>query len=378
MSRFDGYFLRQLLVLFCFFALILVSVFWISRAVSLFDRLIGNGQSALVFLEFTALSLPTLVRTVMPMAAFGAAVYVTNRLTRESEMIVMLSAGVGPWRLARPVLTFGLIVAAMMLIVTLVLRPMSIERLDKRETEVSQDLAAQLLRDGRFMHPVDGVTFYIGSIDTDGTMHDVFLSDRRKPDRSTSYSAREAYLVWSDGAPNLVMLDGIALQSDHADNTLSTTWFRDTTYSIADMTGGGGDLRVNPRAFPTLALMTDIEGLSAQYGIPIGVLVEELHQRFSWALICVAVSFVGFSVLMVGGFSRFGLWPQVATAFVILLVLEGLRGVAAPMVERAPHLWPLLYVPSLMGFVIGVLCLRVGGRPLRRIFGGPARAVAQG
>ncbi|MCP4819364.1 MAG: LPS export ABC transporter permease LptF, partial [Shimia sp.] len=37
MSRFDRYILSQLLTLFGFFALVLVSVYWVNRAVVLFD-----------------------------------------------------------------------------------------------------------------------------------------------------------------------------------------------------------------------------------------------------------------------------------------------------------------------------------------------------
>ena len=72
MSRFDRYMLSQLLVLFGFFALVLVAAFWINKAVRLFDRLIGDGQSALVFLEFTALGLPGLILQVLPLASFAA------------------------------------------------------------------------------------------------------------------------------------------------------------------------------------------------------------------------------------------------------------------------------------------------------------------
>ena len=64
--------LSQLLVFFGFFALVLVAVFWINRAVQLVDRLISDGQTALVFLEFTALGLPRLITTVLPIAAFAA------------------------------------------------------------------------------------------------------------------------------------------------------------------------------------------------------------------------------------------------------------------------------------------------------------------
>ena len=46
MARFDRYLLSQFMVLFGFFALVLVSVYWVNRAVSLFDELIADGQSA--------------------------------------------------------------------------------------------------------------------------------------------------------------------------------------------------------------------------------------------------------------------------------------------------------------------------------------------
>ena len=90
MAKFDRYMLSQLLVLFGFFSLILVSVYWVNRAIGLFDQLISDGQTALVFLEFTILTLPYVILIVLPISAFVAAVYVTNRLSSESEMICLL------------------------------------------------------------------------------------------------------------------------------------------------------------------------------------------------------------------------------------------------------------------------------------------------
>ncbi|MCP3882960.1 MAG: LptF/LptG family permease, partial [Sulfitobacter sp.] len=108
MAKFDRYMLSQFLILFSFFALILVAIFWINRAVVLFDRLIGDGQTALVFLEFTVLGLPKLITTVLPIATFAGSVYVINRMTSESELTVLQATGTSPWRLARPVFVYGL------------------------------------------------------------------------------------------------------------------------------------------------------------------------------------------------------------------------------------------------------------------------------
>ena len=195
MQRFDRYVLSQLVTLFGFFALVLVLVYWVNRAVILFDRLVADGHSAGVFLEFTALSLPSVIAFVMPIASFAAAVYVTNRLSNDSEMTVVQAAGYSPWRLARPVLVFGVLVAAMTTVLTHMLVPASLQQLHLREQQISGDLTARLLREGAFLHPTPGVTFYVRDITTEGELRDVLLADRRNPAREVIYTAERAYLV---------------------------------------------------------------------------------------------------------------------------------------------------------------------------------------
>lgn len=92
MPQIDRYILSQFLTLFGFFALVLVSVYWINCAVSLFEQLISDGQTALVVLEFTALMLPLVISIVLPIAAFTASAYGTNRLSSESEPAILCAA----------------------------------------------------------------------------------------------------------------------------------------------------------------------------------------------------------------------------------------------------------------------------------------------
>ncbi len=366
MSRFDGYFLRQMLVLFGFFTLVLVGVFWITRSVSLFDRVVSGGQSAMVFLEFTALTLPTLIRTVMPMAVFASAVYVTNRLSRESEMTVMLATGSSPWRLARSVFLFGLIAGLMMAVISVFLRPASVEQLELRQAEVEGDVTAQLLNEGEFLHPTRGVTVYIGRIALDGTLHDVFVSDRRDVEDPVNYSSATAYLVSSDAGVHLVMLDGVALRFDKLGRTLSSTLFEDASYDISQLTSPGDTRQRSLGAIPTAELIWNRREVANTDDHKRGELIEELHQRFSWVAICVAVALVGYATLMLGSYSRFGLWPQILAAFTILILLEGVRGLVSPVVIETPKLWSLLYLPAFIGIAISCLFLAFAGRPLIR------------
>ena len=368
LSRYDRYVLSQYLLFFGFFALILVAVFWINRAVVLFDRLIGDGQSALVFLEFTALTLPNLVRMVLPMAVFAGAVWVTNRLNSESELTVMQATGFSPWRLARPALVFGLITAGMMSILTHVLLPASISQLAERESEIARNVTARLLTEGAFLHPADGVTFYIRQIDADGTLRDVFLSDNRDPEQSVIYTGARAFLVRDGERANLIMVDGLAQRLDMQSQTMSTTVFSDFSYDIASVLKKDESSVRNIRAITTPELITDRAVIHETEGYTEGQLVQELHLRFARALICVAVALIGFSALLVGGFSRFGVWRQALGAFLLLIILEALRGVVTEPVIKNPDLWILTYVPTVLGVGVAALFLQISARPISALF----------
>ncbi|WP_347856430.1 LptF/LptG family permease, partial [Planktomarina temperata] len=99
--------------MFGFFALVLVLIYWINRAVSLFDRLIADGQSALVFLEFTSLTLPWMIFVIAPIAGFAAVIYVIHRLATDRELVVVQSAGLSVAQIAKPVWGFAISLAVL-------------------------------------------------------------------------------------------------------------------------------------------------------------------------------------------------------------------------------------------------------------------------
>ena len=363
MSRFDRYVLSQYLLFFSFFALVLVAVFWVNRAVVLFDRLIGDGQTAIVFLEFTALALPNLIRMVLPVAVFASAVWVTNRLQSESELTVLRATGTSPWQMARPALIFGLITGLMMSALTHFLLPSSISQLAVREQEVSRNVTAKLLTEGNFLHPVKGVTFYIRQIDSNGTLNDVFLSDRRDPNQSMTYTGTRAFLVRDGESTHLIMVNGMAQRLDHRTQQMSTTNFSDFSYDISSLANKSTVVHRNIREISSWELLRNRAEIAQSEGYSLGALAEEFHLRFARALICVAVALIGFASLMLGAHSRFGVWRQALLAFLLLILVEGLRGVVSEPVRSNPDFWPLIYLPALFGLTIAVGFLQLAARP---------------
>jgi lipopolysaccharide export system permease protein len=354
--------LSQLLTLFGFFALILVAVYWVNRAVLLFDQLIADGQSARVFLEFTALTLPNVIRLVLPMAAFVASVYVTNRLTSDSELVVMQATGFSPFRLARPVIYFGIVVGLMMAVLVHYLVPSSRAKLAERQSEISQDVTARFLVEGSFVHPVSGLTLYIREISPLGELQDVFLSDTRKPELETIYTAERALLVRSDTGPKLVMFDGMAQSLTPASGALAVTRFADFSYDVAALIGPSTDGRIDVDELPTSALLRPDMADVTRLNTTAEAMIFAGHERISQMFLPLVSALIGFATLLLGGFSRFGLWRQIAAATVLLILVQLLVNAAASAIRQSPELWPAVYAPELAGLGLGLAMLLHAGR----------------
>jgi len=364
--------LSQLLWLFGFFALVLVAVFWINRAVQLFDRLIGDGQTALVFLEFSALGLPRLITTVLPIATFAAAVYVTNRMNNESELTVMQSTGSSPWRLARPVAVFGLISATMMSLLSHMLVPAASQQLSEREVEISRNVTSRLLTEGAFLSPAGGVTFYTRAIGEDGVLKEVFLADRRDPDERLIYTAAEAYLIGNGDGTSLIMVDGLAQRLATSDNRLSTAKFQDFSFDISPLMSGNEKITPSIQFMRTSALVSNWDQLADSVGTTSGAIAEELHGRFARDAFCFVTAMIGFATLLVGGYSRFGVWREIIIAFLLLIALDGMRSTLSGPVLANARMWPILYTPAVIGLLLtaGLLWFASGGGAKMRKFRG--------
>jgi len=362
-GRFDRYMLSQFMVLFGFFALVLVAIFWINQAVRMFDRLIGDGQPAWVFLEFTALTLPGVIGVVLPIATFAGAVYVTNRLATESELTVVQASGYSPWRLARPAAVFGILIGLMMSVLTHLLIPASHGQLELRKAEVTRNITARLLTEGEFLHPAPGITFYIREITPEGALRDVFLSDRRDARNTVTYTSSEAYLVREAGGTKLVMVGGLSQVLRRDGQQLFTTAFDDFSYDISSLISRRDDALDEIAFAPTLALLSAPHAAAARSGSTLGEVALEVHGRMTEALLCICAALIGFATLLVGGFSRFGVWWQILGAFVMLVGLKLIEGGVTGAVLANAALWPMLYLPALTGGALSVCLLTLAANP---------------
>ncbi len=357
--------LGQLMMLFGFFSLVLVGVYWVNRAVTLFDRLVSDGQTAGVFFELTLLALPNVIRLVLPVSAFAAAVYVIHRASTDSELVVMQATGLSPWRLARPVLLLGLIVAAMLVVLNHYLVPASRTELLDRRAQIAENIAARFLTAGAFLHPAPGITLYIRQITPEGEMRDLYLADARSESESVTYTAQSALLVRGEAGQKLVMFDGMSQTLRRADGRLVTTRFADFAFDIAALIDGGGRSGRTVSELSTFELLHPTEALLAETRSTPAIFLHEAHARIAHPFLATVAALIGMATLMLGAFSRMGVWRQVLGAVVLLVLVQMAANAAEGPARGDVRLWPLAYAPVALGAAMAAGMLWLAARPRR-------------
>jgi len=340
--------------MFGFFSLVLISVYWVNEAVDLFDSLIADGQTLSVFFEFTTLSLPQIMLVVLPVAGFVATLYIFNRLIGDSEMVVLQTSGLSALRLMRPVWVFGLVIGLVVGVLGNLLAPAARTQFIDRSQQVQEDMTGRFLREGQFLHPTGGLTVYIREISELGEFRDLFLQDRSDQQTETTYTATQALLVRSETGPRLVMFDGLAQTFDIATGRLSTVRFEDFTYDIGALIGDGGFRRVDLRELPTWVLL----GADAQAAEALGHSLAQMrfagHERIARALFVIFPPLIAAACLMLGGFSRFGVWPQILLAVGLVIPLQMIWNAAEAAAIRNVDLQYLAYVQPLVAALMAM------------------------
>jgi lipopolysaccharide export system permease protein len=107
----------------------------------------------------------------------------------------------------------------------------------------------------------------------------------------------------------------------------------------------------------------------------VGTALYEAHGRITHTLLSVVAPLLGFATLLLGGFSRFGIWRRVVGAVALLILVQSVGLATAQIPIARPELWPLYYLPFALGLVLVAALLTIAARPAlfrRQLAGVPA------
>src|SRR5690606_13356359 len=208
MNTFSRYLFRQVSGALLLILLSLAGVVWIALALRELDLVTTEGQNAWVFVIMTTLALPNLIALIAPIALLIATIHTLNRLSGDSELIVLTASGASIWTVARPLLVLALLVAIAVSFVNHIGMPWSLQLLRAYVIEVHTDLISKVLQPRQFSSPERNLTIHIRDRTYNGELRGILLQDARDAEQTMAYLADRGVLMKQDESTFLVMFDG--------------------------------------------------------------------------------------------------------------------------------------------------------------------------
>ena len=355
MPRLSFYVLRQLLGPVAIMVTLMTGVIWLVQILPLLDLVINRGQSAPTFLYLILLLLPTLLMIILPVAFFFATLFTLQRLSGDSELVVMASAGYSLRQLAVPVLAAGAIVMALTYVCALFLMPAGQRTLRDKLVDIRADVAGALLNEGEFNPAAPGLTVFIRQISFNGEIRGILVHDSRDKKRPITYIAEKGILAQTPAGARLIMEDGTIQQSAQGGKQLSVLSFTRDTIDMDQFAGPARNTvrKTNERFLPEL-LWPSEPNLPQRTR---NQFFAEAHDRLSQPLYCIAFALIALAGVLRAGRQRGKMAWRLTLAG---LAAAGLRiagyGVAGAA-QNNPAIVPLLYVLPLAGAGLAVLVL---------------------
>jgi lipopolysaccharide export system permease protein len=358
MPLLERYILKMAASAFAVCLLALTGVIWISSALRELDLVAGKGQTIMVFLKVTFLTLPALVMIIAPIALFVAVLYTLNKLNGDSELIVMSAAGMSPTKVLKPFGILTIFVVALVGYITLFAMPDSFRTLRDLLVKIRADVVTKFLQEGRFTTLDKGITFYYREKTSSGAMLGVFIHDGREPAKSSTYLAERGQIVDNEGASYFVLEKGSVHRQQAASSENAIVAYDRYAIDLDQFGSEVGAIVYKPRERSTAELLS-LDPNDSYVKASAGRFRAELHERFANPLYPIATMLIGFAALGGAKTTRQGRGTAIAGAVIGVIAMRIGGFAASSMAARSSNLVAVIYlVPILTGLIAGWIAWR--------------------
>jgi lipopolysaccharide export system permease protein len=344
------------------FTVVLVSltaVIWVTQALRDFDLMTSQGQTILVFVGITGLIIPLLVLVIAPIALLIAVAHTLNKMSTDSEIIVMNAAGMSPWVLFRAFMTVALVVSLLVGAISAYLAPKGLRMLRDWLTEVRANVVSTIVQPGRFTSIENGVTIHIRERRNNGQLMGIFLDDRRNPAERVTVLAEVGELIDNDKGTFLVLQKGIVQRHETNQRDPAMVVFDRYAFDLSQFAGGPQAVKYSIRERYLWQLLFP-DPKDPLYVEQPNQFRAELHDRLIAPLYPLAFVVIAFAYLGAPRTTRQSRTMSMVGAVGVVALLRLAGFVSTVFGASAPWMLSLQYVALAAAFVFGYFVIRTG------------------
>ena len=357
MKIIDFYLFNHNIKPFGFFSLIFIGVLWLVQSLPKLDDIIYNGQQVDTFFYVMLLMLPQVMILVLPLAAFSATIFSTNKLFLDSEMIIIFGIGRSNIQIMKPILLFGILVTIFMYFLTLYVVPNSQNKLRTIMFDIQENITTKFIKGGQFLHPSSGVSIYVRESNKDGQLKGIFLSDTRNENRNITYSAKEALLIKNNNGMFILMKSGLIQVITKNQKQLVTIEFDQLDLNLNEFILNNKKRKFYPEETLPLKILTNFNDLENIYDTKKNEYIAEAHLKMVIPLTSLSLILLALTTFVSINYKKKNFSFPIYCSIAIGLVMQALTLSLKSLVAENSNMFWIIYLPVIIVFLSCFLIL---------------------
>ena len=349
----NTYLAKQLLLAFMVVVISLTCVVWLSQSLRFIDLIVNRGLPLPTFIYLTILLLPTWLSIVMPIAIFASSLYIYNRMLVDREIIVLVAAGLSPWRLSSPVVLVSLIVTILCYSMTLYFIPVSYQAFKELQFKIRHNYTDILLREGTFNAVGKDITVYIRERNLKGELSGIIINDERNSLESITVMAESGALSVTEKGPQVFMRNGNRQSRNTKTGQVGLLYFDSYTVDLSGLNSMSQRAWKDQNEYFVHELLNPRN--EAENSKRYKKFIAEAHYRITSPLLAIVLPILGLAVLLKGEFSRRGQTLRICSAVIVAGLVEctvlGSKFFVAQNAMLIPIMYGTVAAPLAVAFV---------------------------
>ena len=181
---------RDVVVFFLLLSFAFGIIVWTLQAVNYLDYVTQDGHGLSTYFMYTLHNLPKIIHRIIPFVYFISLFFILTNYELRNELVIFWSHGVKKLSFVNNLLYLSIILLVFQILMGSFFSPISQYKARTYLKNSDIDFFSSLIKEGKFINIVEGLTIFINSKNIDNSFSNIFIDDSSKNNTKMIYASR--------------------------------------------------------------------------------------------------------------------------------------------------------------------------------------------
>tara|TARA_B100000575_G_C23116966_1_gene645819 strand:- start:1072 stop:2187 length:1116 start_codon:yes stop_codon:yes gene_type:complete len=224
-------FAKDTSVFFILMCLVVGIIVWTLQAVNYFDFVVQDGHGLKTYFSYIILTFPKIIHRIIPFIFFISLFYMLIDYEVRNELLIFWTAGVSKFNFANKIIFLSIILTILQICMGSFFSPLTQFKGREFLKNSNIDFFTSLIKEGKFINAVDGLTIFIKNKNDDGSFSKVFIDDSSKSTTKMIY-AKNGNIIDNDKRKIFKLFEGQVINKEK--KKINVFEFDEIDFNLAD------------------------------------------------------------------------------------------------------------------------------------------------